>query len=140
MKLLVAGSRSLDGPAVLGIIDQAWVALKRFLPELWNATVVSGGARGVDREAERWAKGRGLPFVEVPARWQEGGPPWVWRNGRRYNPNAGFDRNTVMVDQSDAAIVVWDGRSRGALDTINKVIAKQIPAVIFVTPRKGSDA
>jgi hypothetical protein len=68
--------------------------------------VVSGGAAGVDTEAETRACERGMvPLVCVA--------PWK-ALGRR----AGMARNAVIVREADRVYVFWDGESPGTKSTI----------------------
>ena len=45
----------------------------------------------------------------------------------KYGKSAGFIRNKEMVDIADAAIIFWDGDSKGTKDTIERVQNKGIP-------------
>lgn len=98
MKLIVAGSRSIKDPKVvydaighmLGLVS--WVATE----------VVSGTCHGPDVFGEQWAEKARVPVIHFPAEWN--------KHGKR----AGYLRNTEMAKYADAAIVVWDGQSRGS--------------------------
>ena len=70
--------------------------------------IVSGGARGVDSMAARYAKEHKISLTEYLPEWD------------RYGKRAGFLRNTTIVENSDLVIAFWDGRSRGTLDDIKK--------------------
>ena len=102
-KLIVAGSRSFND----------YDLLKRKLDHLLSnkdlATVhiVSGTAHGADQLGERYAKERGCQLDLFPANWA------------RYGKSAGFERNARMARHADAAVVFWDGESRGALHMAN---------------------
>jgi len=63
--------------------------------------IVSGGARGVDRLGERYARQRGLPCTVFPAQWG------------KYGKSAGPIRNAEMAKYADYGVAVWDGESRG---------------------------
>ncbi|HJD97576.1 SLOG family protein [Mailhella massiliensis] len=102
MKLAVVGSRSFQ--------DYAWLEhclLRTFRVEEIDA-VVSGGARGADSLAARFAASHQLTLIIVPADW------------KRYGRRAGPIRNTEIVAQADALAAFWDGSSRGTQDTITK--------------------
>lgn len=75
--------------------------------------IVSGGARGVDSVAAQAAWGRRPPLLveEYEAEWN------------LYGHEAGFIRNTIIVDKANAVVAYWDGESRGTLDTIQKARA-----------------
>ena len=106
MKVAVIGSRGLS------VTD-----LGRYLPE--NTTeIVSGGASGADALAERYARSRGLAFRAFPADW------------RRWGKLAGPIRNRQMADYGSAAVVYWDGRSRGTADMISSASAAGLRVVV----------
>lgn len=90
--------------------------------------VVSGGARGVDKLAERWAKENCIPLKVFKANWddlkQPGAVvkarknPWTKRM-EKYNANAGFYRNKQIVDYVDAVIAIQpNGPTSGTNNTI----------------------
>lgn len=98
MKVIIAGSRSItDYETVAKAIEES---------EFEITEVVSGTARGVDRLGEAYAKIHNIPLKQFPADWNGLG---------RY---AGLARNRQMAKYADAAIIVWDGSSRGASDMI----------------------
>ena len=102
MKVIIAGSRGITDYTVL----QSAIAQTDFLP---ITEVVSGCARGVDTLGERWAKENGIPVSSFPANWA------------RFGRGAGKFRNADMADYCDAAIILWDGESKGTLDMIDKM-------------------
>lgn len=98
MILLVAGSRSITSYDVVAAeCDKAVNSFGEY-PDV----VISGGARGVDRHAERWARERNFPFVPFIPLWDEVGK------------RAGFLRNKQMAIAATHALIIWDGESRGA--------------------------
>lgn len=72
--------------------------------------VVSGGAKGPDSRAARWARSNGVPLVEHIPDWK--------KHGKR----AGFIRNGKIVEGADLVLAFWDGESHGTLDSIKKAI------------------
>ncbi len=104
MKLAVVGSRDFH--------DYAW--LERCLLSCIDIAsikeVISGGARGADSLAERFAAVHGLSFSVIPADW------------KKYGKRAGPLRNTEIVRQADMVIAFWDGSSRGTRNTIDKAL------------------
>jgi hypothetical protein len=92
--------------------------------------VLSGTARGADKLGERWARSRcpPIPVERYHANWN------------RYGSRAGFIRNETMVEQAEALIAVWDGKSNGTRHMIEiaydfglKVyVYKFEPVVLFV--------
>jgi nucleoside 2-deoxyribosyltransferase len=82
--------------------------------------VVSGGARGVDLEAEGAARARGLAVQIFPADWD------------KYGKRAGFLRNQQIVDAADTVVAFHDGVSRGTLHTIGLAKAAGKPVRIIL--------
>jgi len=87
--------------------------------------VVSGGAKGVDSLAERWASDHGVPCKVFKADWNNISVPGAviktnkWH--KKYNANAGFDRNQQIVDYADAVIAIQpNGPTSGTQDTVKK--------------------
>jgi hypothetical protein len=72
---------------VPGILDALCIA---------PAVIVSGGADGVDRDAERYAVAVGLPMRRITPDYD------------RYGDAAPHVRNRQIVDCADVVIAVWD--------------------------------
>lgn len=87
-----------------------------------STIIVVGGARGVDKEAEKWALHRGMQVEVYEAEWD------------KYGRTAGFKRNSAMVAVADRGIAFWDGLSPGAKDSIDKFIkaGKDVKIVRFL--------
>jgi hypothetical protein len=88
MKVAVIGSRGVEVPVA------------PYIPKECTA-IISGGARGVDRCAMRYARSKGLEFVEIK-------PDY-----RRHGRGAPLRRNNKIVDMADMVVAVWDGKSKG---------------------------
>jgi hypothetical protein len=99
MRVIIAGSR--------GITDLATVSKAVSDSGFAVTQVVSGGARGVDKLGEIWAKNHDIPVKVYPAQWD------------KYGKSAGYKRNVIMADNADALVAVWDGVSRGTGHMIN---------------------
>jgi len=110
MKTIIAGSRSINSYIV---IQQAVEDSGFEISE-----VVSGAARGVDALGEEFAYKNHIPLRIFPADWAA------------FGPSAGMERNSKMVAYSDALIAVWDGKSRGTADTIDK--ARKAGLKVFI--------
>jgi len=109
--LLFAGSRGIVPSDDL--LNWASYCLDRHVD-----VVIHGGARGVDLAAGVWAANKGYEVEVHTAEWDELGK------------KAGFVRNSEMVGLADAAIVIWDGESRGTRHTLGLIAAKGIPYVL----------
>jgi len=68
--------------------------------------VVSGGAKGADSLAERFAEEFHCDIKVFPAEW------------RIYGPKAGYLRNHDIVESCDICFAFWDGSSKGTAHTI----------------------
>lgn len=73
------------------------------------SVILSGGAVGVDRHGETWADQHRREIERHPILESE------WR---KHGKAAGPMRNRRMARAADAAIVVWDGSSRGSKNMI----------------------
>src|SRR5579871_3629698 len=73
------------------------------------ATVISGGARGVDTVAASAARAAGLQVVVLPAEWRRGGV---------FDRSAGCRRNAAIVAACDVLVAFWDGSSRGTAHAV----------------------
>jgi len=71
-------------------------------------TIITGGARGVDKAAEKAGKKRGLNVRVFCPDWE------------RYGRAAGMLRNSDVVNNCDRLAAFWDGASTGTHDAIRK--------------------
>lgn len=110
------------------VVNVAFVGSREFHPlslvyqimkKVGMCRVISGGARGVDKEAEDAATALGYPKNIMKADWG------------KYGKSAGPKRNYEMVQEADVAMVFWDGSSRGTQDFMDKAKKKGMPMVLF---------
>ncbi len=94
MKLLIAGSRSITD-----------FDLAPYIPDGVDE-IISGGARGIDTLAEKYADEHKLSKHILRPKYH------------LYKRGAPIKRNMEMIEMADAVLVVWDGRSRGAQSTV----------------------
>jgi len=116
MKVIIAGSRTLTDPELVGSIMSK-------CPHLEVTEVVSGMARGIDFLGYEWAKFHGIPCKEMPANWNPNGG---------FDPEAGFKRNQDMADYADALVAIWDGKSNGTRDMIKRARKAGLNVDIFI--------
>ena len=111
MKLLIVGSRSIENFDLSECITEK--------PTL----IISGGARGVDALAEKYADRHKISKLILRPHYD------------LYGKAAPIKRNEQMVDISDAVLVIWDGVSRGAQSTITyaQKIGKPITVIIYTS-------
>ena len=122
---LVVGSRTFDDYELLkNKLDHALLHQDKVL-------VVSGGARGADSLAERYAAEKGYPLRVFPARWDELGK------------SAGYIRNREMHEFLSHApkrgcCAFWDGKSKGTAHNFDLCREFNTPIRIF-NYRDGGD-
>ena len=122
MNLAVVGSRDFADYTRMALVLSEWLTLH---PEL---CIVSGGARGADALAARFARDCNVPLTVFEADWSA--------HGR----SAGPKRNSQIVEAADALVAFWDGVSAGTGDSVRKAQAKGIPVTVIHLPRPASDA
>ncbi len=95
--------------AIIGSRDfKDYKFLSALLDKIPNITkVVSGGARGADSLAERWAKEHNIEVLLFIPDWDQ------------YGKAAGFIRNKDIVNNADRIIALWDGSSKGTKSSID---------------------
>jgi len=112
MKIGVVGSRTY--------ID--YERMSQELNEIENIEeIISGGAKGADELAERYAKEKHIKIKIFH-------PDWM-----KYGKEAGKLRNDDIVKESDMIVAFWDMESPGTKDTITKAenLCKPIRIIQF---------
>ena len=69
--------------------------------------IITGGAKGVDASAERYADRNKIEKVIIKPNWD------------KYGTKAGFIRNEVIILNSDFVVIIWDGKSKGTQHDIH---------------------
>ena len=119
MKLAIVGSRTFNTYKHYALLSNTIHYHFRYYSYIANnLRLVSGGARGADTLAERFAKERDLGIIVYKPDWD--------KHGRI----AGFIRNQQIVDTCDMVLAFWDGKSKGTQDTINKAKKAKKPTFI----------
>ena len=120
-KLIIAGTRSFNDYELLRSILSTLFMKHHCWTIDWNEEIVSGGAPGADTLAVRYATEANMPFKVFPADW------------KKYGRSAGQRRNRQMAEYADAAIVFWDGKSRGTQNMIQQMreLGKPVEVVIY---------
>lgn len=114
MRVAVIGSRNLR------VND-----LSKFLPED-TTEIVSGGAKGIDSGAARYAKENGIALKEFL-------PDYA-----SFGRGAPLKRNIQIIEYSDLVLAFWDGQSRGTKFVIDNCKKMGVPVKIFM-PKKDLD-
>lgn len=102
MRTIIAGSRSIAEYATVALAIEA----SEWAEEITE--VVSGGAHGVDSAGEQWAAWNDKRIKVFTPQW------------KTYGKAAGPMRNEDMARYANAAIIVWDGESRGSMDMLER--------------------
>lgn len=113
MKLAIVGSRGFDN------FERAQKRLEEF--EARNGKIdeiISGGAKGADSIAARYALLKNIPLTEFIPDWK--------KHGNR----AGFLRNEDIVGAADMVFAFWDGESKGTKHSMS--LATEQKKRIFV--------
>jgi len=120
MKVIVAGSRHItDYQLVSQVISDTLAKYNIQITE-----IVSGCAAGVDSLGEQWALENGIKVEPFESNWDDITVPNAlirtnkW--GKQYNARAGFQRNERMAEYGNVLIAIWDGKSRGTKDMIDR--------------------
>lgn len=107
MKVAVIGSRGLE---VSNLGD--------YLPKETTA-IVSGGARGVDMSARKYAIDNHIRLIEYLPDYD------------KYGRIAPLKRNIDIVRNSDLVLAFWDGNSSGTVHVIKKCRELGVPYRVF---------
>lgn len=134
MKVIIAGSRHLNplkffsaqrrGEATHKLYQIISKHLAHLESELGSPVteIVSGKAAGIDTVGEAWAISNNIRVAEFLAEWDLG-------------KHAGMLRNAQMAEYADAALVIWDGKSKGSADMLKQMHRLAKPVAIYEMER-----
>jgi hypothetical protein len=91
-----------------------------------GATVLTGGASGVDAAAGEAAKARGLGLVKLPPRLEES-----------TDPGAAGRRNQRLTDAAEVLVAFWDGASEGTRGTVERALRSGREVHVYLPGRDG---
>ena len=83
-------------------------------------TVISGGAKGVDKAAEEEAEKLGIKVISIIPEWD------------KYGKRAGLIRNNLIIEKADCMAAFWDGVSRGTKYTIDRAKKKNLITQVYI--------
>lgn len=110
MKVAVIGSRTFD----------KYESVYNILSKLKITEIISGGAKGADSLAERYAKENNIPTKIFLPDWET------------YGKKAGFLRNTQIIEECEMVVAFWDGESKGTKDSLDK--AEKLGKKVMIIP------
>ncbi|WP_395809291.1 DUF2493 domain-containing protein [Daejeonella sp.] len=110
MKLAVIGSRTLTNRELV----------HKKLEELKDEIelMVSGGAKGADLLAQKWAEENNVATKIFKPEWE------------KYGKSAGILRNRKIIESCDYCIAFWDGISKGTKSSIDFCVKMNKPYLI----------
>ena len=95
MKIAVIGSQNFND------YEKFQKIINEFLKSYENVEFISGGAKGTDSLAQKYAKEHGIPIKIYYPNW------------KKYKKAAGLIRNKQIWQDADIGIAFWDGKSKG---------------------------
>lgn len=104
--------------AVIGSRGVSVNNLEKYLPD-GTDEIVSGGARGVDTCARKYAEKAGIKLTEFLPEYE------------KYGRRAPILRNIQIIDYSDTVLAFWDGRSRGTAFVIDRCRAMKKTVKVY---------
>ncbi|UOE39715.1 DUF2493 domain-containing protein [Chryseobacterium oryzae] len=113
MNIAIVGGRDFNDYDLLKKTLNKFIENKSFL----NA-IVSGGALGADKLAEKYAAELQVDMIVYKP------------NHKKHGRLAALYRNTEIIEASDIVFAFWDGKSRGTLDSVTK--AKKLEKTLFI--------
>lgn len=119
LRVIVCGTREGVRPDVLAVTLATVVRLHGPI-----ATIVQGGARGVDAQAADWARRNGVRVEEHPANWE------------LHGKSAGPIRNREMARLGANLCVCFPGAGPGTWDMVDVVARHRIPRWVIEAPKK----
>ena len=115
MRIGIVGSRHF--PELERVADYV-----RSLPG--TASLVTGSASGVDAEATRAARERGLPVRVLGASFEEAA-----------DAGSAVERNLRLVQSCEVLVAFWDGSSPGTRSTVERALDNGREVHVFVPAR-----
>lgn len=107
MKIAIIGSRGLKLTNFEDYLDEK------------VSEIVSGGAKGIDECARKYANEKGIPCIEFLPEYNKYG---------RYAP---LKRNIDIIEYADVVLAFWDGRSKGTAHVIRECEKRNKPLKII---------
>lgn len=111
MKIAIVGSREYSN------LQEVWDYLDKMKLILNHFHLITGGARGVDKFAEKWAIEQNIPYTII----------------RPINVQDKFSyllRNVEIISKSDLIIAFWDKSSSGTKFVIDYCKARNMSLII----------
>jgi hypothetical protein len=115
IKLAVVGSRDIDD---YKLVERE---INKIMVSGCNVVeIISGGAKGVDTLAEKYASEHSIKMTPLKPDWSKG-------------LGAGIERNADIINACDVVLAIWDGVSSGTRSSI-KLAKLKNKKLIIVRP------
>lgn len=111
MKVAVVGSRGLG--------DKFYPLVKESIP-IGCSEIISGGAQGIDRLAERYAAENDMKLTVIRPDYGQ------------FDRAAPIIRNSEIIAAADFVLIFWDGSSKGSLNVIMTCIKTNKPFKVMM--------
>lgn len=119
MKIAIIGNRTIDEKLAYNIISDFFKEYSL----VDDIKIVSGGAKGVDTAAERYAKDNNIPTLIIK--------PDYSKYPFKIAP---LKRNDIIIDESDIVFAIWNEEQKGGTYyTINHSKKANKKVIIFST-------
>jgi len=140
MKVFIGGSRAVSklSAAIRDRIDD--VVIHR------GHTVIVGDANGADKAVQQYLAERRYPHVVVfcVENCRNNVGAWPTRNVEPPTGSAGFAyysaKDLVMSEEAKCGLMLWDGKSKGTLQNMLKLIGAGKRALVYFAPTKDFHA
>jgi len=135
-KVFIAGSRRLSR-----LNAEAMRRIDTMIEK--GFTILVGDANGADKAVQRYLADKGYGNVIVYCmygncrnnlgswRTREIAPPPGARGFAYY-----ATKDQAMVDAADYGLMLWDGESKGTLDSVINMIRRNKPVVVYLAPKR----
>jgi predicted Rossmann fold nucleotide-binding protein DprA/Smf involved in DNA uptake len=133
VKLAIVGSRNITNKEIIyKLCDHAESIFGE--PDI----IISGGARGVDSIAQQYYEEKFKDLLNV-----DGEDLYAEKDIKIFLPDwsigkyAGYERNKYIVKEATHCLAIWDGESKGTLNTI--FLCKKFKTPIIIATVKNNE-
>ena len=112
MRVAIVGSRRFSNP-------ERVTEYVNYLPA--RASIITGSASGVDAEATKAARAKGIAVQVMPASFDE-----------LADASRSAARNQRLVDACDVLVAFWDGSSQGTRATVERALDSGKEVHVFI--------
>ena len=107
-------------------------------------TILVGDANGADKAVQRYLADKGYGNVVVHCmaeHCRNNAANWPTREVQAPQGARGFAyyamKDQVMVDEAAYGLMLWDGESKGTLNSVINMVRQDKPVVVYLAPKKA---